>query len=180
MKILKIIGIVVGGIILLFFVAALIIPKSYNIERSIVINTKKDNAKAYLLDFKNFDQYSPWAELDPNMSKNYEGTPGAVGSKYSWKGNDKVGSGSMEIVNISDNLIEEKLTFIEPFQSVATSYFTFTSPDTSSVTIVWGMKGENPIPFNVMGKLMNMDAMIGKDYEKGLAKLKTVLETPAQ
>ncbi len=111
------------------------------------------------------------------MTTTLEGEDGTVGAKYSWKGNSKVGEGSMTITKIEPGkALEHDLKFIEPFESHATTYMT-TEPVEGGTKVTWGMKGESNFMSRIFMTLMGgMDGAIGKDYEKGLENLKTICE----
>jgi hypothetical protein len=123
--------------------------------------------------------WSPWAELDPNMTENMEGEDGTIGAKHSWSGNDEVGEGNQEITLIEDNRIETVVNFIRPFESTAYAFFDLEEVE-SSVKVTWGFTSKMSRPFNVIGLFMNISAAVGKDYEKGLSKLKAISEEKAK
>ena len=121
------------------------------------------------------NEWSPFIEGDPNMQITYGGTEGQVGSSSAWKSKE-MGEGSQTITKLTSDRVETELNFKEPMEGHATSYFQ-TTPEGKTVKATWGMQGRNPYPFNIM--CLFMDNMIGKDYEKGLAKLKTRCESMA-
>ena len=173
MKVLKVILFVVLAIVVIGAIAVFVVPTQYHVERSVTINAPAKLIKQQAAYFKNFNQWSPWSELDTAMVTNLEGTDGEVGAIYSWKGNEDVGEGSMEIISVSDTRVDQKLRFIAPFESEATTYLTFDEVD-DGVKVTWGMDGDSPRPMNLMNLMM--DAMIGKDYDKGLTSLKELSE----
>lgn len=150
-------------------------PKQVTVEREITINKPAETVKAKLGDLKFFhDQWSPWTEKDPNMKTTYEGTPGTVGHLFTWSGNKDVKEGKMLISAINGDTIREDLTFGNFSGTVVNM---IAQPNGSNTTVKWhmtmpvGFFGRTPMLF------MNMDKMMGPDFEKGLAKLKTVLES---
>lgn len=177
MKILKIIGVVLALLVTALVVIGLVAPKSYEVKRDIVINASAATVFKTVSHFAQFPKWSPWQELDPNMKTNLEGTDGTVGAKYSWEGNGNAGAGSMTITKLEDGkYLEQSLEFLKPFPSQATTYFSLVAAE-GSTQITWGMKGENNFMARIFLTLMGgMDAAVGKDYEKGLAKLKTLCE----
>ena len=175
MKIVKIALIGVVAIIGILLILGFIIPKDFNVERSLVINAPKDSVITQVKSLKNAQKWSPWAELDPNMKVTFEGVDGEVGSIYTWEGNDQVGKGKQQIAAISDKQVDFKLNFIEPFESESMAYVKL-EPQGNATKATWGIKGENPYPFNVLCLFMDMDSMLGKDFEKGLNKLKAICE----
>ena len=171
MKALRIILFIVLGIAVLLAVLMFVLPQEYHVERQVTIKAPEYLVKAQTIRFTNFTQWSPWTELDPEMKTTFTGTEGEVGSRYEWSGNDEVGKGSQEMTAKTDERVDIDLIFIEPWEDQATTYFTFTESG-EGVDVTWGMDGKMSPPMNLMGLFMNMDKMIGNDYEKGLAALK--------
>ncbi len=166
-----------------FFIAVLLFssgcaPKNYDVKREIVINAPLETVFNQISSHANFLKWSPWQGLDTNQVVTMEGTDGTVGAKYSWKGNDDVGEGSMTITAIEPGKsVEQDLHFIKPFESSSKVYMLTEKTDTG-IKVTWGMKGENNLIARIIMTFMGgMDAMIGKDYEKGLAALKTICES---
>jgi effector-binding domain-containing protein/uncharacterized protein YndB with AHSA1/START domain len=180
MKILKIAGIVIAVIALIVIVLGLVGAKTYNVHREIVINAPAETVYKTASHYENFPQWSPWQHLDPNMKTNIEGTDGTVGAKYSWVGNNKAGAGAMTLTKLEENkTIGQDLDFEKPFKSHATTYMNF-EPADGGTKVTWGMMGESGFVSRVMMTLMGgMDKMIGPDYEKGLANLKSLTEAEA-
>lgn len=178
MKILKIIGIVVAAIVAVLVIIGLVSPKNYDVKRDIVINAPADVVFKTVSHYSELKKWSPWQELDTTMTTTLDGTDGTVGAKYSWKGNDKVGEGAMTITKVEEGkTIEHDLSFIKPFESRSTTYMN-TEAAEGGTKVTWGMKGESGFVERIMMTLMGgMDGAVGKDYEKGLAQLKTVCES---
>lgn len=154
-------------------------PSEYRVVRSATLGAPPSIVFPLINDFHKWDDWSPWAKLDPAMKKTIEGGPGA-GSVYTWSGSSDVGEGKMTILDSTPNeRVRIKLDFLKPIASTSETIFTL-RPDGSGTTVSWDMAGEN----NFMGKafdlVMNMDKMIGADFEKGLAKMKTVAEQQAR
>lgn len=170
----------VAVLVVALVAAVLTRPPTYKVERSVSIAAPAEVAFAYGADFSKFDAFSPWSELDPSMQKKIEGTPGTVGHSYWWSGNDEVGEGKMTITEITPNqLVKVKLEFVKPFPSTAQTWMAY-APDGASTKVTWGMSGNLDTVGKAMSLVMNFSEMIGKDYEKGLAKLKTVAEADAK
>jgi hypothetical protein len=128
--------------------------------------------------FHHWKEWSPWEERDPNMERTLEGPDAGVGAKYAWSGNDEVGKGKMEITESKPaELILIKLDFIEPYESTANVEFKF-NPEEDGTNVSWTMSGKNNFIGKAMCMFMNMDKMIGDDFEKGLEKLKKQVEPP--
>jgi len=162
--------VVIIALVVLFLVVALFVPKEYTVTRSIEVKSNKQTVYNYMKNLANFDQWSPWAEMDPNMKIEITGNTGEVGNLYKWEGNDDVGKGSMEIIRLTADSIVIKLMFIEPFESESITYYAF--EDLGQTTkITWGMSGRNGYPWNLLATLMGMKKMIGDDFDKGLIKL---------
>lgn len=164
----------VAVLVALFLVVVSTRPAHYELKRATTIAAPAEVAYAYLLDMNNFGAWSPWAKLDPNMKKSVEGA--GAGSIYAWEGNDDVGAGRMTIVGVKPNeSIVIKLEFLKPFASTSTTEWRL-SPSDDNTTVTWSMAGENDFMGKAMSLFMNMDAMVGKDFEAGLATLKTNVE----
>lgn len=179
MKIVKKILLVIIVIILIPLFIAIFVKKDFAVERQIVINKPKQEVFDYIKFLKNQDNYGTWNMKDPGMKKEHKGTDGTVGFVTAWESNnDEVGKGEQEIVNISEgNKIESKLRFYMPFGKIENdAYMVTESASENQTTVKWGVKGRTPYPFNITSLFMDMDAMVGKDFDEGLSNLKTVLE----
>ncbi len=174
MKVLKIILYVVLAIVVIGAIATFVIPTQMHVERSITINAPGKLVMQQAAYFKNFSKWSPWSKLDTAMVTTITGTDGQVGAVYSWKGNKDVGEGSMEIIAVSGNRVDQKLRFLVPYESEATTFLSIKDAEGGGVTVTWGMDSESARPMNLMNPMM--DGMIGKDYDKGLAELKALSE----
>ncbi|HET6243722.1 MAG: SRPBCC family protein [Bacteroidetes bacterium] len=175
MKALKYVLFSVIGIVAILLITGLFLSKEAHYERSIVINAPLELINKQISSLENMNSWSPWNEYDPQMKITYTGKDGQVGSVFHWEGNEDVGKGSQEITLISDTKIETKVIFIEPWSSEMKAIFTL-EPEASGVKVTWASDGTNPYPFNVFCLFMNMDEMIGKDFEKGLNNLKEKAE----
>ena len=174
MKILKITGIIILGIIALFYLTALIVSRDYQVEREVVINKPKEQVFDYIKHLRNQDNYNIWVKMDPNQKTDFTGTDGQVGFIYAWDG-EKAGKGEQEIKSIKEGeSIDLELRFKRPFESTAYAYFQTSSPTPDETKVTWGMKGVNPYPMNIMNLVM--DGMLGKDLAAGLNNLKATLE----
>ncbi|MCC5917448.1 MAG: SRPBCC family protein [Cryomorphaceae bacterium] len=178
MKAVKIILLVILSLIVVVSVAAFLAPTEMSVERKISINAPQSLIKNQVMYLKNFPEFSPWHDLDPEMESRIEGADGTIGAKYFWEGNEDVGKGVQEIMGIEENRIEIDVNFIEPFESVAHTFFTFQDED-GAVEVTWGFTSKLPRPFNVIALFMNMKKGISNDYDLGLEKLKTVCEAKA-
>lgn len=152
-------------------------PDQMLVQRSRSIRATPEQLFGRVNRLADWQQWSPWDKMDPGMSRTYEGPAEGVGASYAWNGNRKVGSGRMEIIEVTpDQRVVIKLDFLKPFEAHNTTVFEF-QPDGDSTTVTWTMTGPNLFMGKVMGLFMDMDAMIGKDFETGLANLKAAVES---
>ncbi|MDO9000915.1 MAG: SRPBCC family protein [Bacteroidota bacterium] len=166
---------VIIALLLVYLVLAMFGPKEIKVERDISINKPTFFVKSILGDFKFFhDEWSPWSEKDSAMKTTYKGAPGELGHFYSWEGNKEVGKGEMEIISVTEDSLVQRLSFEGMGDSRA--YFILKDSGTST-NVTWGMMFEVGFFGRPMMLFMNMDKMLGADYEKGLTKLKTKLES---
>ncbi len=172
-------GIVVLIVVLIavFLVMVMLQPSHYQVERSATINAPAPVVFAQINDFHKWDAWSPWAHLDPNMKTTFAGPSSGTGAVYSWVGNSDVGEGKMTITESRPGeLVKINLEFIKPFAASSTTDFVFT-PQGNQTNVKWTMTGNNNFLAKAFSVFMNMDKMVGGDFEKGLAKLKTVSES---
>ena len=168
-------------IVLVVAVAAILVyaatrPDAFVIQRTIGIKAPPERIYALINDFKAWPQWSPYENRDPAMRRTLGGSAQGKGATYAWEGNKDVGQGRMEITEtVEPSRIVIKLDFIKPFEAHNVAEFTLVpSGDTTIVT--WAMRGEWPYLSKVIGVFVNMDHMIGKDFETGLASLKALAE----
>ena len=151
-------------------------PNTMRIERVIDVAAPPDRIFPLLNDFHHWRGWSPWEELDPNLQRTYGGPAAGPGAHYAWVGNKKVGEGRMEIMESAQNAhVKIALQFIKPFPANNTVDLTL-SPTATGTHVQWVMNGASPLMMRLFGLFMNMDAMIGKDFEKGLAGIKRLAE----
>lgn len=167
-------------IIAVFVTIVALQPSEYRLTRSLDISAPPDAIFAQVNDFHKWNDWSPWAKLDPDAKYTYEGASSGTGAINTWTGNDKVGQGSMTILESHTNdSIHIKLEFIKPFPAVCATDFTF-KPQGNQTAVMWTMTGTN----NFMGKafclFMSMEKTVGPDFEKGLAQMKAVAESAAK
>lgn len=149
---------------------------SYTIERSTTINAAPDTIFEKVAIFRNWPEWSPWQDLDPDMKTTYVGEDGQVGSGYSWTGNRKAGAGSMEMTSVDEpTRMGSNLEFLKPFKSSNTMSFHLV-PDGDATSVTWTMIAPHSLMTRVMAAFGMMEKMVGKDFEKGLSQLKTVVE----
>lgn len=171
-KILLIVAVIVAG----FTAIVAMQPAQFSISRSATIAAAPAKVFALVNDFHKWEAWSPWAKIDPAMKQTYEGSPAGLDAIYTWSGNDKVGEGRMTIVESQPNEhVGLKLDFIKPFASTNATGFTF-EPDGTGVAVSWTMNGQNNFVAKAMYRFMSMDKMVGPDFEKGLAQMKSIAE----
>ncbi|MFV0406157.1 MAG: SRPBCC family protein [Propioniciclava sp.] len=147
----------------------------YSISRSIRIASPPDVVRQHLVDFRAWQDWSPWEGLDPNLQRTYSGPESGPGAHYAWQGNKKAGAGSMEMLHATAETIEVQLIFTSPWKATNLVVLTLQAVD-HQTEVTWTMHGENKGIAALFAKVMNMDAMLGKDFEKGLRQLKNVVE----
>ena len=175
----KILGVVFLAVVL-FLAYVAMQPGRYRVERSVVVAAPAETVYEAVADLRRWGEWSPWEKLDPGMKKEFAGTPAAPGSTYHWAGNDKVGEGRMTLVEASaPSRVAYKLEFLKPWESTSTTEFTF-APDGGGTRVSWSMLGEIGFVEKLFGVFMDMNAMIGKDFEQGLGSLKQVAEGGAR
>ncbi len=151
-------------------------PSEYRVSRSATLSAPVSAVFAQVNDFHSWETWSPWAKLDPAAKTTYEGPSSGTGAIFRWVGNSDVGEGNMTITESRpSDLIKIRLEFIKPFPGVSTTEFTF-KPEGGGTAVTWTMSGTNNFIGKAMCLFMNMDKMVGGDFEKGLANMKSVVE----
>lgn len=172
--------IVLATIIATPLVIALFVEKSYHVEREIVINKSKNEVFAYIKLLKNQNDFSKWAQMDPNMTKSYRGTDGQVGFVSKWEStNEEVGTGEQEIIAIKEGeRIDFELRFIKPFEAIEPAYMITESIAAGQTKVKWGFSGHMDYPMNLMFLFIDFKKIIGDDLQTGLDNLKVIQERP--
>jgi uncharacterized protein YndB with AHSA1/START domain len=151
-------------------------PDAYHVERAAKIDAPAEAVFETLSDFKSFSEWSPWAKRDPAMHTTISTPSGGVGASYAWEGNKEVGKGRMIITKAdAPTQVRERLEFIEPFASVAEVSFDI-KPQGQGTGVTWSMDGKSNFVGKAIALFMDMDKMIGKDFDDGLTGLKRVVE----
>jgi hypothetical protein len=150
--------------------------ESYVVEREQRIHASPAAVQERIVDFRRWQAWSPWEDVDPALRRSYSGAPSGVGAVYEWEGNRKAGKGRMEITSVEpDRSVAIDLQFLKPFK--ARNVTTFTTEQQGGDTLVrWSMTGPRTFMTRVMGIFSSMDKMIGPDFEKGLDRLKADAE----
>jgi hypothetical protein len=176
-KILAGLAVVVAGF--LVFVATR--PAQYHVERKVAISAPTEVIYAELEDLRRWSAWSPWEKLDPNMKKTFQGPEHGVGASYSWQGNSDAGKGRMTIESAeAPTHVRYKLEFMEPMEGIAHADMKIEKAGEKANTLTWGMDGENNFIGKAFSVFVDMDKMIGKDFEAGLTKLKGIAEAEAE
>jgi Polyketide cyclase / dehydrase and lipid transport len=172
--------IVVAAAIVVLLVVIATRPSTYRVERSTRIAAPPDVVFGLVNDFHAWDRWSPWAKLDPAMKVTYGGPASGVGSTYAWAGDNKVGEGGMRITESrAPAKVGIRLEFLKPMASVAQTEFAF-RPEAGGTTVSWAMSGTNDFMGKAFSLFIDMDAMIGKDFDKGLGAMRTEAEAEAK
>jgi hypothetical protein len=163
-----------GVAILLIVIATR--PANFRIERTTSIKAPAWLVFGLVNDFRQWHVWSPWEKLDPAMKKTFGEKAAGEGATYGWVGNDQVGEGRMTITESkAAQYVKLKLEFLKPWQATNQATFTFTSQGGSS-SVSWAMEGEYDFMGKAFSLFADMDAMVGKDFEQGLAMMRTVAE----
>jgi len=176
---LKKIGVTILVIILLFLIVVALQPGDFRVARSVTIAAPPEVVFAQVNDLKKWETWSPWVKMDPAMKQTYEGPPSGTGATSRWAGNNQVGEGRMTITESRPNeLIRFSLEFFKPMSGTSTAEFNFV-PGGNQTTVTWSMTGRNNFIAKAFCLFMNMDKMVGGQFEKGLAQLKANAEAAA-
>ncbi len=174
---LKIVFFVLVGAIAALLVYAATRPDSFRTERSLDIAAPPEKLFPLIDDLRRWREWSPYEKKDPGMQRTLGGPLAGVGATYEWKGNREVGQGRMEIVDSQPpRLIRIQLDFISPFEAHNTAEFTL-APSGNGTRVTWALSGPSPYLSKLIGLFMDMDKMIGRDFEAGLSNLKTLAES---
>jgi hypothetical protein len=164
-------------IVLLFIVVIAGRPDEFLVSRSTAISAPPDEVFKRVNELRKWEDWSPWAKLDPHATSTFSGAAAGVGAEMAWDGNKKVGAGKMTIVESKPcQRVGIRIEFLRPFQATNMAEFQF-QPDNAQTVVTWSMSGKNNFFFKAFSLVMNCDDMVGRDFEKGLASLKAVAET---
>lgn len=176
---LKKILLAVAAVVVLLVAVVATRPSEFQVRRSATMAAPPAVVYAQIADFGRWSEWSPWAKLDPGMKTTLDGAPTAPGHAYSWTGNDKVGKGRMTILSAQPGeKVEIRLEFIEPWASTNATVFDL-AQDGAGTRVTWTMSGHANFVMKAMGLFGDMDKMIGNDFERGLATMKSVAEVEA-
>lgn len=173
-----VIPILIGAALIVVVLVAVVAmqPADFQISRSRSMKAPAAVPFGLVNDHHHWERWSPWEKLDPNSKKTYEGPDAGPGAIYRWSGNNKVGEGCNTITeNRPNELIRMKLEFVRPFQCTNAVEFTF-QPQQDETVVTWTMTGKNNFMGKAFGLIMNMDKIVGGEFENGLTTLSTIVE----
>jgi hypothetical protein len=143
----------------------------FTVTRNALIPAAPSDIFPFVNNFHEWTKWSPWEAVDPKLNRTYSGNESGVGAKYAWSGNNKAGSGTMEIVGSEEpRKINIRLEFTKPMKAVNPTSFTLV-PEGDGTRVTWTMTGENKGLGKIFALFMNMDKLVGRDFEKGLGAL---------
>jgi hypothetical protein len=174
MRILKILIAIVIILVLIFFIGGMLLPKTYSVSRTKLINAPASTVYTNIADFNNFLKWNPWTKMEPSAKVEISGTPAQPGHLWKWKG-EETGEGQMEIQKVQPySEVDFILTFTTPYESSANNTFNL-KPLGDKTEVTWTINGSGS---SAMERWMylNMDNMLGKDFESGLENLKNLSE----
>jgi uncharacterized protein YndB with AHSA1/START domain len=174
-KILKWGGIAVGVFVAGVLALAMTKPDEFRVQRSITVNAPPQAVFALINDYRQWAAWSPWEGKDPAMKRSYSGPQSGKGAVYAWDGNGEVGKGRMTITESAPERIALDLDFEKPFEGHNKVVFALESKGLTT-DVTWRMSGPSPFVTKVIQVFLDMDAMIGAEFEKGLAAMKAAAE----
>lgn len=156
---------------------AYFIPPEYSISREVSINAKAENIFPMIVNTKRADEWMPWKDVDPAVKISYSGPDGAVGSSSSWESDGQMGVGKSEVVEVVPNKkVVTKITYVKPMEFTQMSEFQLI--ETGEITTMrWSVEGKKIFVSRLMCIFMDLDKYLGGEFEKGLLKLKSIVES---
>ena len=175
LEVIAIVAVVLAIVVAVVLILAVTKPDVFRVQRAAAMQAPPERIFSLINDFHQWGNWSPWEHRDPAMKRTFSGNESGKGAVYAWDGNKNVGAGRMEILDAVLPKIVIKLDFIKPFEGHNTAEFTML-PRGGATDVTWTMYGATPLLGKVMHVFINMDRMIGKDFEAGLANLKKAVE----
>lgn len=173
---LKIILIALAVMVVVLVAVVALQPAEFRVERSATMSAPAPVVFAQVNELHKWEAWNPWQKIDPAMKLTFAGPPAGPGASYSWAGNNEVGEGRLTITESRpSDLVRIKLEFMKPFAATNTAEFTF-KPEGDRTAVTWSMEGKNNFMAKAINLCMNMDKMVGGQFEKGLADMKKVVE----
>lgn len=151
-------------------------PDEFKVSRTAVFNAAPGAIFNLVNDLTQWERWSPWAKMDPNAKVTFSGPNAGVGASMRWEGNNKVGVGTLTIIeSVPPDFVRFRLDFEKPMKGTNSSEFQF-HPEGSQTKVTWSMKGENKLIGKVMSLVLNCEKMVGEQYEKGFANIREIVE----
>ena len=177
MKALKIIGPIIGVIVVVILIMAALQPSEYLVAREMEMLAEPAAVFAHVNNVKKTDEWMAWKDMDPAVQSSYEGPEAGVGAVSKWESTGDMGTGRAEVIeSIPNERVRTRVSYVKPMQMEQISEITLT-PKGDATVVRWSVTGKNSFPGRVMCMFMNMDKMVGGMFEKGLAKLKAKVES---
>jgi uncharacterized protein YndB with AHSA1/START domain len=168
---------VVAAVVAVLLVFVALRPADFRVARTARIAAPPEVVFAHVNDFRKWQAWSPYDKRDPQIKRTYDLPPAGTGASYAWNGNSNVGEGRSTIIESRQNkLIRIKLEFVRPFTGTNTAEFGF-EPEGQNTAVTWSLYGKHNFMAKLVGLCLNMDKMIGGDFEAGLANLKSLVES---
>jgi len=168
-----VLGVVLVGAVLAFAATR---PDSLHVERVTIIKAPPEKIFPLINDFHHWSSWSPYENVDPAMKRSYSGAANGTGAVYEWEGNMQIGQGRMEITDASQpSSVTIKMDFIKPLEGHDIARFTLV-PEGEATTVTWTMDGPSRYVGKLIGVFVNMDTMIGDQFDTGLANLKAIAQ----
>ncbi|HEY8389125.1 MAG TPA: SRPBCC family protein, partial [Parasegetibacter sp.] len=175
-KFFKIVGLILLILVVFVLISAIFIPKDLHVERNITIDAPREKVWDHVNTLQGLESWSPFSAHDPNIKNTFEGEPGAIGSVHKWESKE-VGTGTQTLSHIDPlNRVETDLHFIKPMEANATSFIQL-GDEANSTKVTWGYDTRYNYPLNFMLLIFNMDKLMGKEFESGLSRLKSKVES---
>ena len=163
----------------LFIIVAALRPSDFSVTRSAAIAAPPEQVFPQVNELRNWEAWNPWGKLDPNCKMTYAGPPAGVGASYAWAGNNKIGEGRNTITESRPNeFVRFRLEFARPMKATNAAEFTF-RPEGDGTVVTWTMSGKHNFIGKAFGLIVNCDKMLGSQFEKGLAQMRSLVEAAA-
>lgn len=170
------IAIALAILVAVVLVLAAMRPNTFRVQRSIDIDAPADKIFPLINDYRNWGSWSPYEHVDPAMQRTFSGAPSGKGSVYEWRGNKNIGHGRMEILDTAPpSKVVIKLDFFSPFEAHNMAEFII-QPKGNATNVTWAMHGPVPFMAKIIHMFMNMDRMVGGQFQQGLVSMKAVAE----
>lgn len=173
LRFLLIAALIIAVLVVVLFAYAFTRPDAFRIERTVLIDAPPEQIYPLIEDLRAWRLWSPFEQLDPDMARSYGGAEKGVGATYAWKGDRRAGSGRMEIMEADEPFrVVIALHFLAPMKAENVTIITL-APDGDATRVTWAMEGKANLVARVLHLFVDMDKMVGSDFEAGLVKLKS-------